>query len=85
MTKTTTIEIPEAGTGDEDGLNNNHANDGWVIINRYMDRTGSDKENALCDLLGDLMHYAHQNGDDFARELQRACDHFAAETANGAE
>ena len=83
MTNTTTIEIPEAGTGDENGLNDLHANAGRDMIARYIDKTGVDKEDALCDLLGDLLHYANQDGHDFARELQRACDHFAAETANG--
>jgi hypothetical protein len=76
------IEIPEAGPGDEDGENDRRA--GWArdVVDQFVHKTGTDQPDALCDLLCDLQHYANAYGFDFARELRRACDHFAAETAN---
>jgi hypothetical protein len=79
------VEIPEAGPGDEDGENQNRDERAYRTLLVYQQYSGSDKEDALCDLLGDLLHYANRNGEDFAYELRRACDHFAAETANGPE
>lgn len=74
------VVIPEAGPHDPDGENENRATWARDAIDRFIDRTGTDKEDALCDLLCDLQHYADQYGYDFARELRRACDHFVAET-----
>ena len=74
------ITIPQAGPNDPDGLNEQRADWARDAIERFVDRTGTDKEDALCDLLCDLLHYADQYGYDFANELRRACDHFVAET-----
>lgn len=74
------VLIPKAGPSDTDGLNNEHTKAGRDVVDRYIKRTGVDKEDALCDLLCDLLHYADQYGYDFAHELRRACDHFEAET-----
>jgi len=48
-------------------------------INTFRHETGTDPEDAICDLLGDLMHYAAQNGYDFEHELERGRWHFEAE------
>ena len=45
----------------------------------FMTRTGSDLEDALCDLLADLMHWADTCEFDFTAALNRACDHYFAE------
>ena len=76
----TTVIIPKAGPHDPDGENENRAEWARDAIDRFVDRTGTEKEDALCDLLCDLQHYAEQYGYDFARELRRACHHFVAET-----
>lgn len=47
----------------------------------YQQYTGSDKEDALCDLLADLMHWADEQGFDFEYELERAHGHYAEEIA----
>ncbi len=46
----------------------------------FMDETGTDEADAVCDLLADMMHWCDRHGYDFARELARANDHYAAET-----
>jgi hypothetical protein len=43
--------------------------------------TGCDREDALGDLLGDLMHWARQNNFDFDLALSRAKGHFEEECA----
>lgn len=45
----------------------------------YQQYTGSDKEEALSDLLADLMHLADEEGYDFDYELERARGHYEAE------
>lgn len=79
----TAITIPPHGGKDPDGMNDRRAAWGENAIGSIMADTGTDQEDALADLLGDLMHYAHQNGEDFAAALRRACYHFEAETGEG--
>lgn len=49
----------------------------------FMAETGVDKEDALCDLLADLMHWCDRNDDDFDKALNRARWHYDAEVAPG--
>jgi hypothetical protein len=42
--------------------------------------TGADEEDALGDLLTDLMHWCDRNDYDFELALLRACSHYEAET-----
>lgn len=46
-----------------------------------MDTTKTDKEDALKDLLCDLMHWADRNGFSFDAELLRGRAYYADETA----
>lgn len=46
----------------------------------FENATGTDREDALCDLLTDLMHWADRYGFTFNRELKRARAHYAEET-----
>jgi len=46
-----------------------------------MAETGTDLEDALADLLADLMHWADRNSHDFDAALERARWHYEAETA----
>lgn len=50
----------------------------------FMNETGSDNEDALCDLLCDLMHLCDRKPvlGTFAVQLQRAQDHYEAETGS---
>lgn len=74
------VVIPEAGPHDPDDRNAIRDEQAYRTLLYYQQQSGTEKEYALCDLLTNLLHYAHRNGDDFARELRRACDHFVAET-----
>ena len=50
----------------------------------YRRRTGADPQDAISDLLTDLMHWCEQFGPAFPAELHRARSHYAAETAQPA-
>lgn len=65
---------------DPEGMNDRRAVWGFEAIAEFRRRTGADHEDALCDFLADLMHYADRSGQDFAAELERARVHYAAET-----
>jgi hypothetical protein len=45
----------------------------------FLRRTGTDYEDALGDLLCDLMHWADEHNFDFDAALSRARDHHLAE------
>ena len=48
-------------------------------IQAFESETSCDREDSLCDLLCDLMHFAAQGQFDFDRELSRAQGHFDVE------
>lgn len=50
-----------------------------AALSVFMQHTGSDREDALGDLLGDLMHWSEQHDFDFDLALDRARGHFEAE------
>ena len=52
-----------------------------IALKAYQRATGTDPEDALADLLADLMHWCLQNGQDFEKELERARLHFGDELA----
>jgi hypothetical protein len=47
----------------------------------FIDETGTDEEDAVCDLTADLMHWCDRHGYDFAAELARGQAHYEAETS----
>lgn len=53
-----------------------------VALHAHSTTTGGDDEDAVCDLLANLGHYCDANGMSFATQLQRACDHYHAESKN---
>jgi hypothetical protein len=65
---------------DPEGMNDRRA--GWAgsAIACFRDATGTDLGDAVCDLLADLMHWCDRNGQHFGHELERAKDHYHAET-----
>ena len=77
----TDVRIPPHGGFNLFGMNAMSAAWGAEVIASYLRKNGSDPEYALGDILGDLMHYAHDRGLDFTAELNRACEYFAAETS----
>ena len=55
-----------------------------ACVSVLLQHTGCDEEDALGDLLCDLMHWSHQRGFDFALALDRARGHYDAELADEA-
>jgi len=53
----------------------------WVVtaIHEFLQLTYTDQEDALCDLLADLMHWCDEHQFDFDNELRRARGHYEAE------
>jgi hypothetical protein len=54
-----------------------------LAVSAFQYETNTDDEDALADLLCDLMHWADRRAFDFDAELQRARVHYVAETAPG--
>ena len=65
-----------------DPENQNDARAEWAgyAIAAFQSQTGTDDDDALSDLLCDLMHWADRHGEDFDVELARARNHYEAET-----
>ena len=66
---------------DPDAMNDRRA--AWAdrAITAFRAETGADHDDALCDLLADLMHWADRHDYSFAAHLDRAQFHYRAETA----
>lgn len=65
---------------DPDGMNEERAEWADAAVSAFQAETRVDLEDALCDLLADLMHWSDRNGFDFDNELRRARDHYDEET-----
>ncbi|MBA4068171.1 MAG: hypothetical protein C0501_31620 [Isosphaera sp.] len=66
---------------DPEGMNFDRAAWADKAIAAFRRETGTDREDALPDLLCDLMHWSDRAGYRFDAALNRARDHYAAETA----
>jgi hypothetical protein len=66
---------------DPEAMNNDRAEWAATALRQFQSATGSDFEDVLADLLGDLMHWADRNAVTFHDELSRARMHYEAETA----
>ncbi len=67
---------------DPDGVNALRAGWAGAAIACFRDTTGTDPEDAVCDLVADLMHWCDRNGHYFPHELERAQDQYEAETTD---
>ena len=65
---------------DPDNLNNDRAMWGGNAIASIIADTRTDPEDALCDLLGDLRHWADRHGMVWDDELARGMGHYEEET-----
>lgn len=65
---------------DPEGMNDSRAEWAEEALQTFMTRTGTDREDALGDLLSDLMHWADRNGTDFKAALRTADAHYHEET-----
>ncbi len=66
---------------DPENMNDDRAMWAGTAVKCFMATTGTDKDNALSDLLADLMHWADRNQEDFDAELNRARRAYQEETA----
>lgn len=67
---------------DPEGVNDNRAAWADIAIRAFQAATGTDDEDALGDLLTDLMHWSDRNNYDFEAAICRASGHYEAETAS---
>lgn len=65
---------------DPEAMNDSRAAWAGQAIDHFAFTTGTDKEDALSDLLADLMHWCDRQQVSFDRELARAREHYEAET-----
>lgn len=78
---------PDPSTGlppDPDGQNEERAA-AWagVALAAFMEETGADEEDAICDLLADLRHWCDRNGERWAEVIDHAMKVYEAETTEG--
>ena len=65
---------------DPERLNERRARSAHAALLAFQRRTGSDTEDAVSDLLADLMHWCDRHSQDFDAELHRAQGHYRIET-----
>ncbi len=75
-------QLPES-PADPDEMNDARASWAAVAIESFVAATRTDPEDALADLLGNLMHWSDRNGLDFETELERGRGMYAEETQPG--
>ena len=71
-----------AGKLDPEGQNDDRASWASTALIAFKSETGSDDEDAMSDLLCDMMHLADREGEDFTTDLRRAAGHYVAETTS---
>lgn len=73
---------PRALPADPDGQNDDRAHWAAHALESFAAMTGCDaQDEAIADLIGNLMHWCDRNGRDFEKELQQGRDYYRAETA----
>lgn len=65
---------------DPENMNDSRAAWAGAALRAFMEATRTDEEDALGDLLADLMHWADRNNFDFELAFDRARFHYEAET-----
>ena len=66
---------------DPEEMNDHRAELAEASLRHFQCWCGSDHEDALSDLLCDLMHWCDRNDFSFEAELSRARTHYEAETS----
>jgi hypothetical protein len=66
---------------DPEKMNDSRAEWAAASLRHFQSCTGTDFDDALSDLLCDLMHWSDRNGFDFDGQLTRARTHYEAETS----
>ena len=68
---------------DPEKMNDDRAEWAAAALRAFQCWTGTDYNDALTDLLGDLMHWCDRNSAEFDSALSMARMHYEAETARG--
>lgn len=68
---------------DPDNMNIPRAEWAEAALSTFMGCTGTDQEDAISDLLADLMHLCDRTGPGFDTELERARGNYQAEIGEG--
>lgn len=71
---------PEHLPPDLEGMNEDRARWADTAVEAFVDNTGSEPQDALPDLLCDLMHWCDRMGLDFNASLDRARSNYTDET-----
>lgn len=66
---------------DPDGMNDTRAAWAATVLVEFQKATRTDREDALADLLTDLLHWCDRTGLDFDTELARGRGNYQEETA----
>jgi hypothetical protein len=66
---------------DSEGMNDNRAVLAGKALDAFIASSGADEEDAVGDLLVDLMHWCDRNNYDFDLAFDRALSQYEAETA----
>jgi hypothetical protein len=78
---TESAKRPPRRIADPDGQNKSRAEWAKYALVAFQSQTGTDNEDAVKDLLCDLMHYCQQtDGENFEASLDAARRHYLAET-----
>ncbi len=72
--------FPRRVPPDPEWMNDKRAAWAATALHSFMEETGTDEEDAVCDLLADLLHWCDRHGYDFDVELGRGRSHYDAET-----
>jgi hypothetical protein len=72
--------MPKSLPPDPENMNDQRAAWAAAALQAFRYITGTDEEDALGDLLCDLMHWCDRSGHDFNAALSRAGAHYEAET-----
>ncbi len=78
---TGTSSMPRKLPPDPDNMNDSRAEWAGAALSAFIKETGTHHEDALADLLADLMHWADRNSYEFDAALERARMHYEPETA----
>lgn len=65
---------------DPERTNDQRADWADAVLWQFQRLTGADTEDAVSDLLADLLHWCDRHGQDFDSELRRARNHYNSET-----
>ena len=65
---------------DPEGMNNDRAEWAAAAMRHFQYTTGCDFEDAIGDLLADMMHWCDRNGVAFEQALAQAREHYTEET-----